>query len=218
MRTWAEIIKKMIEHYTPLFTNIKIMFGLSKGNTLVGASTILSVITTLITYILNESFLGVSVLLLVVVAGLIMVDQFLGTAASAHKAKKALLEANIEKYEEYKFKSTKIMYTVFKFMSIYLWLLLSFSASTHAEGLAILEPTIAAISLVPIFLFGLREYVSIGESLQVLFGKKPYLFTLADKIFDTLQLKFFKKLGASDEENADNISSQEDNTTTNVRD
>ena len=213
MKNKVEIFKHMIEHYTPLFTSIKIMFGLSKSNTLVGTSTLLSIITTLITYVLNESFLGVSVLLLVVVAGLIMVDQLLGTAASSFEAKKALLEANIEKYEKYKFKSSKIMYTVFKFMSIYLWLLLSFSASSHAEGLAIIEPTIAAISLVPIFLFGLREYVSIGESLEVLFGKKPYLFTLADKIFDTLQLKFFRKLGVSDEENAGNISSQEDNTT-----
>jgi len=193
------MLKQMIEHYTPLFTSIKIMFGLSKSNTLVGTSTLLSIITTLITYVLNESFLGVSVLLLVVVAGLIMVDQLLGTAASSFKAKSALLEANIEKYEKYKFKSSKIMYTVFKFMSIYLWLLLSFSAQTHAEGLAIIEPTISAISLVPIFLFGLREYVSIGESLEVLFGKKPYLFTLANRIFQILQLKFFKKLGGGDD-------------------
>lgn len=213
MKTWEEISDRMIEHYTPLFTNIKIMFGLSKGSNLIGASTSLSITTTLITCILNESFLGVSVLLLIVVAGLIIVDQVIGTAASSHKAKEALLEKNIEKYENHKFKSSKIMYTIFKFMSIYLWLLLSFSASSHAQGLYLIEPTIEAISLVPIFLFGLREYVSIGESLEILFGKKPYLFTLADKIFEALQLKFFKKLGATDEEVEEQINTPENNST-----
>jgi len=195
------MLKKMIEHYSPLFTSIKIMFGLSKSNTLVGTSTLLSIITTLITYVLNESFLGVSVLLLVVISCLILVDQVLGTSASSHQAKEALLKGDKEKYENYKFKSSKIMYTIFKFMSIYLWLLLSFSASTHVKGVEFFEPIINTLALVPIFLFGLREYVSIGESLEVLFGKKPYLFTLANRIFELLQLKFFKKLGSMEEEN-----------------
>jgi len=199
MKNWGEIYHRMIEHYTPLLTNIKIMFGLSKGSNLVGVSTSLSLVTTLISYILNESFLGVSVTLLVVISALIIVDQALGTTASAHKAEEALLEANIDKYEEHKFKSSKIMYTIFKFISIYLWLLLSFTASQHVEGLLYLEEIIHALSLVPIFLFGLREYVSIGESLEVLFGKKPYLFTLANRIFQILQLKFFKKLGGGDD-------------------
>lgn len=193
--------KQMIDHFYPLLTSIKTMLGFSKTSSLIGASTIFSLLTTIITYILNESFLGVSVLLLVVISCLILVDQILGTSASSHQAKEALLKGDKEKYEAYKFKSSKIMYTIFKFMSIYLWLLLSFSASNHVEGIDLLEPIINTLALVPIFLFGLREYVSIGESLEVLFGKKPYLFTLANRIFELLQLKFFKKLGSMGEEN-----------------
>ena len=193
--------KRMIDHFSPLLTSIKTMLGFSKTSSLIGASTIFSLLTTIITYILNESFLGVSVLLLVVISCLILVDQVLGTSASSHQAKEALLKGDKEKYENYKFKSSKIMYTIFKFMSIYLWLLLSFSASSHVKDIDLLEPIINTLALVPIFLFGLREYVSIGESLEVLFGKKPYLFTLANRIFELLQLKFFKKLGSMEEEN-----------------
>lgn len=195
------MLKQMIKHYAPLLTSIKTMLGFSKTSSLIGASTIFSLLTTIITYILNESFLGVSVLLLVVISCLIIVDQILGTSASSHQAKEALLKGDKDKYENYKFKSSKIMYTIFKFMSIYLWLLLSFSASSHVKDIDLLEPIIHTLALVPIFLFGLREYISIGESLEILFGKKPYLFTLANKIFELLQLKFFKKLGSMEEEN-----------------
>ena len=40
----------------------------------------------------------------------------------------------------------------------------------------------------------LREYISIGENIKREYGKMPYIFTLAEKLFDFLQGKFFQKI------------------------
>lgn len=38
----------------------------------------------------------------------------------------------------------------------------------------------------------LKEYISIGENLEAIYGKKSYMFTLVDKLFMLLELKLFK--------------------------
>tara|TARA_R100001377_G_scaffold85310_2_gene71544 strand:- start:11592 stop:12119 length:528 start_codon:yes stop_codon:yes gene_type:complete len=43
----------------------------------------------------------------------------------------------------------------------------------------------------PLVLNILKEYISIGENLEKLNGKKPYLFSVVDKIFLMLENKFF---------------------------
>lgn len=44
----------------------------------------------------------------------------------------------------------------------------------------------------PPILTMLKEYISIGENLEVIYGKKSYMFTLVDRLFELLELRFFK--------------------------
>jgi len=52
--------------------------------------------------------------------------------------------------------------------------------------------------LVKVVVFGIvlltliNEYISIGENLERRLGKKFYIFTLLDKVFDLLENRFFK--------------------------
>ena len=57
-----------------------------------------------------------------------------------------------------------------------------------------LSDIVSILSIIPVCLFGFREFISIGEDIEILYGKRPYLFVLAEKIFDTLQFKFLEKL------------------------
>jgi hypothetical protein len=40
----------------------------------------------------------------------------------------------------------------------------------------------------------LREYISIGENIEKRFGSKPYIFSLAEKLFDIIERKVIKKI------------------------
>jgi len=44
----------------------------------------------------------------------------------------------------------------------------------------------------PFTLTLLKEYISIGENLSVIYGSKSYMFTVVDKLFDLMELRFFK--------------------------
>lgn len=46
----------------------------------------------------------------------------------------------------------------------------------------------------PVILTLLKEYISIGENFERRFGKKAYMFTIVDRMFDILEMKFFKNL------------------------
>lgn len=46
----------------------------------------------------------------------------------------------------------------------------------------------------PVILTLLKEYISIGENFERRFGKKAYMFTIVDKMFDILEMRFFKTL------------------------
>jgi hypothetical protein len=57
------------------------------------------------------------------------------------------------------------------------------------------------ISFVRSFIFIIlvfREYISIGENIQKRFGKKPYIFNLAEKIADIIERTLLKKIENSE--------------------
>lgn len=209
----------MIEYYTPLLTSIKTMLGY-KSTSFLGASIFTALSLEAFTAMLSVSFLGVSIGLLLMIGLFILIDWFTGSSASNKKAKE--FKDKLEKaeckdedctkklkadYELYRIKSSKITFTIFKFISLYLWLLLSNGVTSAAINNGFIEGApmqeVASIGLgsvlriftiVPIILFGFREFISIGENINNLYGKTPYLFTLGEKMFDTLQFKFLKKL------------------------
>jgi hypothetical protein len=93
-------------------------------------------------------------------------------------------------------------FTIFKFISLYLWLVLSHSVYemavengfvTRATGTieaAGFHTLIRIFSVVPIILFGFREFISIGENIKAIYGKAPYLFTLGEKYLRYCNLIF----------------------------
>ena len=46
----------------------------------------------------------------------------------------------------------------------------------------------------PLILTLLKEYISIGENFEKRFGKKSYMFSVLDRMFDIMELKFFQKM------------------------
>jgi hypothetical protein len=92
-------------------------------------------------------------------------------------------------------KSTKITFTIFKFISLYLWLVLSHSVYEMAveNGFVTCDRNYRSsrfsyfnqnIFSSPYYTFWFREFISIGENIKAIYGKAPYLFTLEKNIWD----------------------------------
>ena len=54
--------------------------------------------------------------------------------------------------------------------------------------------TISVIHVFVLVLITLREFVSIGENIEKIWGTKPYLFALIDTVFIAMEKLFKKKL------------------------
>jgi hypothetical protein len=198
----------MIEYYTPLATSLKTMAGY-KTSTLLGASVFSAITMETIASILKINFLGVSVGVLATISLFIVIDWWTGSAASHKKAKQAKEDGDDKEYDKRKLKSSKVTFTIFKFISLYLWLVLTYTFMNSAINQGFIEShdmdgsffSIAAIlriiTIIPLILFGFREFISIGENIEKLSGKKPYLFELGEKIFNIFELGFLKKMQKS---------------------
>jgi hypothetical protein len=208
-----KLINEMIDHYTPLFTSLKTMAGY-KTSSLMGASVFSAISMEAIIEIFQLNFLGVS-----------LVDWWTGSVASHKRAKEAKAKADAENntdplspdlvtYEDSRIKSRKISYTIFKFISIYLWLVLSHSIYQTAIKNGFIIPSAEPVSfglstilriltIVPILLFGFREYISVGENIKSIYGKTPYLFTLGEKIFNIFEFNFLKKIDKATSSDSD---------------
>lgn len=71
---------------------------------------------------------------------------------------------------------------------LYLFLgvtLLYIIPKNYVVFLMICSPTVLTI---------LKEYNTIGDKVEIKCGKKTYMFVLIDKLFDILEMKFFKHL------------------------
>ena len=216
-----KLINEMIDHYTPLFTSLKTMAGY-KTSSLMGASVFSAISMEAIIEIFQLNFLGVSLGLL---SFFILVDWWTGSVASHKRAKEAKAKADAENntdplspdlvtYEDSRIKSRKISYTIFKFISIYLWLVLSHSIYQTAIKNGFIIPSAEPVSfglstilriltIVPILLFGFREYISVGENIKSIYGKTPYLFTLGEKIFNIFEFNFLKKIDKATSSDSD---------------
>ena len=169
------MFKTMIEHYSPLLTSIKTMFGY-KSSSLIGASIFSAIsIEAIIKFILHGQFMGVSVSLLLIISGFILTDWWYGTKATKKLAKEAEKDNDKEALEKYKFKSIKITHTWFKFLSVWLWLVISLAVSNYASSISWLSAIVEGFAIVPLLLFGFREFVSIGESIEILYSARALL-------------------------------------------
>ncbi len=69
---------------------------------------------------------------------------------------------------------------------------------------------LSAVTSFPVFLVNLREFVSIGENIETIYGKKPYIFTLIDKLFTSMEKVFIKKVSADIVDEIEQNSPEED--------
>lgn len=133
------------------------------------------------TYLSNTTLFGVSVLFIVIVCGFMVVDWFMGTYASVAVQKD-------------KFQSRKLTYTIMKFVTFFMWIFLITQIKNEIEEYAWAVEIVSVIHVFVLILITLREFVSIGEKMEIIWGTKPYLFTLIDSVFLTLEKLFKKKL------------------------
>jgi hypothetical protein len=180
-----------------------------KSGSLVGASFATALSLEAVMELLSLNFLGVSLGLLLLTCFFILVDWWTGSVAADRRSKVAKLENDEEGYEQNRLKSSKVTFTIFKFISLYLWLILSYGITKVAINNGFIVDSFKApvsfglgtllriFSIVPIILFCFREFVSIGENIKSITGKSPYLFILAEKIFDILQFNFLAKIKSS---------------------
>lgn len=141
-----------------------------------------AVTTSILQWMLDTSFLGVSVILILLTCSLITIDFWYGNKASA-------------KSPDYKgVESTKITYTILKFGMFFVWLFLAYSIRHEMKEIEWFKYILSAITAFPVFLVNLREFVSIGENIEVIYKKKPYIFVLIDKVFVSMEKTFINKV------------------------
>lgn len=89
--------------------------------------------------------------------------------------------------------SNKIGITASKMLCVFLFFFLAIVV------LILISDNYFVLTLIygPIILTILKEFMSIGENIEIIYGKKLYFFVLIDKMFEVLELKFFKSLESS---------------------
>lgn len=140
-----------------------------------------TIFATLTAKLSNTSLFGVSLLFVSVVCFFMVVDWFLGVTASVC----ALGQ---------KFKSKKVTYTIIKFVTFFMWLFFVNQARFAYQEIAYVSDIIIFIQIFVLILIALREYSSIGENIEKIWGRKPYWFSLIDSITDTLEKSFKNRL------------------------
>ena len=176
----------MITYFSPIvkMTTSALMY---KNGSLI----ITSVLFSSITKILNIEILGKPVSLLTLISLLFIADFATGVMASRYESKMSIDPLVIE---DKKFKSSKITFTFFKFIMLFIWIWLEDSVNSKLIMVPSLSYIYELLRIVPLVLISLREYVSIGENIERRYDKKPYMFNLAEKIFEILEFKFIKKI------------------------
>lgn len=122
-----------------------------------------------------------ALLFLTVLTGIfILCDLILGIIASRHEGNRI--------------QSSKFDITIGKFFGLFLYFVLSLFVIIifSAKYLALV------FTFGPLILTILKEYISIGENLERKLGKKIYMFLIIEKVFDILELKFFKTIDSQE--------------------
>jgi hypothetical protein len=134
----------------------------------------------------NKNYFGISLSFIFLYCILVFLDSLTGIIAS--------------KYKGGKVESGKLLFTFYKllFTFLFFWILdnvksridakISFSGDSWFYSSA--EDFIQIITYSVFTLLSLREWLSIGENIESRFGKKFYLFTLIEKVFDIIESKF----------------------------
>lgn len=139
--------------------------------------------------IYNGSFLGINLTFTILFVIFIFFDFVTGVIASKNLGEKI--------------QSAKIAFTFYKVLMyfFFFWLIFEIYKSIGQSDSWVAEQGLHTINLIRNFIFTilvLREYISIGENIEKRFGKKPYIFSLVEKITDIVESKFISKIEESE--------------------
>ena len=183
------------------FYYIKIISGVFYKYLVFKSGSSLMFYLALLEKILGLEFFGINITFLLLSFILTFADFLLGIIASKHEMEQSgrKLTAGI--------KSSPIQFTIFKFISLLLLLWLSeevyrrfnqysfIDYGSFLNGAIKTGTTILQISrTIMFFLICGREYISIGENIERRFNKKLYMFSIFEKLFDLIELKFIRKI------------------------
>jgi hypothetical protein len=171
-----------------IFQNIFLKTVVIKNETFILVSTIISLTVSMVDYLVKTTFLNTSLLILIIVGFMFLIDWFFGIMA----AKKETDYKGIE--------SIKTSYTIIKFIVFFMWIILSFIIEDKYKEVSWLSYIVSSIVTFPLILILLREFVSIGENIEKIYKKKPYIFYLVDKVFDIIENLFFSRLKSQQNE------------------
>ena len=192
------MLKTIMTYFYPIYLNISKMIAYKNGAMFISSIT-LSAILELISKFVDSTFLGVGSTFLVLISMLFLVDFWCGIVASLHEHKISVLKGN--ELKEKKLSSSKITLTFLKFIVLFFWMWIAAEINNIFKNSTFLSDIISTITIVPLVLIALREFVSIGENIERRYGIKPYIFTLIEKMFDIIQLKFLEKFKESGNNN-----------------
>lgn len=155
-----------------------------------GALMVLSLpLSLMVEFIINNSFLGISITFIFLLVILMTTDFFTGVMAAKTRGEKRT--------------SKGFSYTIYKFFSsvFFFWMLEEVNRLLHGQTGWVYDNGLLVNAFIRNFIFIIlvfREFISIGENIQTTFGRKPYIFILAGKIIDVVEDRFIKKIADSE--------------------
>jgi hypothetical protein len=146
-------------------------------------------ISLMVEMAVNSSFLGISITFIFLLVILMTTDFLTGVMAAKTRGEKRT--------------SKGFSYTIYKFFSavFFFWMLAEVNKLLDDQSGWAYENGLLINAFIRNFIFIIlvfREFISIGENIEITFGKKPYIFILAGKIIDVVEDKFIKKIADSD--------------------
>jgi hypothetical protein len=133
----------------------------------------------------SAQFLGLNVTFLFLFLVLIIFDLVTGIVASRHVGEQI--------------QSTKLVYTFYKVLMYFLffWTVSEIQRIVPVGDSFIYQQAQHVLGFTRGFIFiilTLREYISVGENIEKRFGKKPYIFTLTEKLAELIEAKVVRKI------------------------
>lgn len=135
--------------------------------------------------IYGAQFLGINVTFLFLFLVLILFDLITGIVASRHVGEQI--------------QSTKLVYTFYKVLMylLFFWVLEEVQRIIPLDDSFLYQQALHVLSFTRGFIFiilTLREYISVGENIEKRFNKKPYIFTLTEKLAEIIEAKIIRKI------------------------
>lgn len=177
-------------------------FSYKKGSIFL-FSILLSGGVTTIEQITQIQLFGINLTFLILGIILILTDFMFGVVADRYQSKKKGIKIEDRKRIKY------IDFTIYKIITLFILLWLTHEIgrqlfTNESNGNNILGGVVNTSMLVLQFcrtiMFSLicsREYISIGENIERRFEKKLYMFSIFEKLFDIIELKFIRRVADS---------------------